>query len=285
MSGCNVPETATAAQLVDASSPAYHRITLALNPRDAATRPTLPNPTYAPSRVVDRVRTRLVAAAAAALAASGQPNASFVEYGADLGLVALPLLRMGYRAHLVQPLPENARLLRASLCLNNYTAVATLHGPLALGDGGASSVCMAIAHGGERSLRSLYATPASACPRDGFRVRSRTLDDVIDCSRSGAVSVLRIDAAGAELDVLRGARRVLAECRPRAVLLEDSGRSGRGRSNSLAVKYLLQRGYYVHEQIGEGGIEDRVHLRLRGANARRRSAKLWCCSEAIKTCC
>ena len=166
--------------------------------------PLLLSSLVAPSRAVDRVRRQLVAAAAAALAASGQPNASFVEYGADLGLVALPLLRMGYRAHLVQPLPENARLLRASLCLNNYTAVATLHGPLALGDGGASSACMAIAHGGERSLRSIYATPAPACPRDGFRVRSRTLDDVIDSSRSGAVSVLRVDAAGARRAAVRG---------------------------------------------------------------------------------
>ena len=61
-------------------------------------------------------------------------------------------------------------------------------------------------------------------------VQVRTLDDF--CLQNGIsnIDLLKIDVEGYELEVLRGAKRMLSECRIKALYLESTARSNRSHS-------------------------------------------------------
>ena len=83
---------------------------------------------------------------------------------------------------------------------------------------------------------SLYGTLSGA-----QEVEVKTLDDVLAGEK---VEVIKADVEGAELDVLKGARRTLAEQRPLLILeLKEHNQARAGHTIKDVVDWLASRGY------------------------------------------
>ncbi|MDX2132111.1 MAG: FkbM family methyltransferase [Planctomycetota bacterium] len=83
------------------------------------------------------------------------------------------------------------------------------------------------------------------------KVRARSLDSYV-AETGVAPDFLKIDTEGAELDVLRGMERLLAEKRP-ALTLEvgDVGTQAGDRESRRVVDHMLARGYDAFELAGD----------------------------------
>jgi FkbM family methyltransferase len=128
----------------------------------------------------------------------------FADVGANIGVYTVGAARRGAMVVSYEPNPRVAALLRRNIGLNGVedrvtvseAAVGAVHGELLLSPIGVLDVA------------------ARIDPAGSVRVRSVTLD--------GPFDVVKIDVEGYELEVLEGARALLADParRPRAVFLE-----------------------------------------------------------------
>jgi FkbM family methyltransferase len=140
------------------------------------------------------------------------PAAVFWDIGAHIGFFSFLASRVvGSDGQVVafEPLPANRTRLEQGIALNQLENV----------DVQPAVVCSAA---GETTLRghpqstrwSLYPDDREALP--GIRVRAVTIDEA--CRASRRPDVLKVDVEGAEIDVLRGAERLLSEHRPRMLV-------------------------------------------------------------------
>ncbi len=147
-----------------------------------------------------------------AAAAVAGPN--FIDVGANVGLIALPMARVSGRVLAVEPVPENADALQASLALNGLTNIHLVR-------------CAAGAEPGEVTLtregrfgqtrgNAVIDTEASSVVMGGIRTNAvpvRTLDDIAS-EAGGRWHVIKIDCEGFDVNVVKGARVLLMEQRP-----------------------------------------------------------------------
>lgn len=134
-----------------------------------------------------------------------------VDVGAHVGAVTVPLARRVGPAGLVvavEPTPRTVGVLRRTLALNGLTERVILHECAAGAADGTARLELA-AIGSHNSLLPLGTEAVGA-----VEVAVRPLDALVPAGRE--ISVLKIDAEGMELEVLRGAER----------LLHDNGRAG-----------------------------------------------------------
>jgi len=115
------------------------------------------------------------------------------------------------RVYIFEPLPANCSRIRRLIDLNPKLPIELIEAAAADQKGTAEFQTMPDSSMGKLSASSFH-------PRDRgtgtIEVRVATLDDLFTQGRIGAPSVIKIDVEGAELLVLRGARRLLAECQP-----------------------------------------------------------------------
>lgn len=92
-----------------------------------------------------------------------------------------------------------------------------------------------------------------------------TLDDFFSDAGRRPPNVVKIDVEGWEEEVIRGARRFLAQARPRAVIIERNQLilSAMNRSWSAAESLMLDVGYAPSEDLG-ADVVFRPHSRLDG---------------------
>ncbi len=181
----------------------------------------------------------------AILAASLAPDANCVDVGANVGDVLAEMVRLAPRGrHLAfEPLPALAAELTVRFPAVDVRAVA-------LGDADEPAEFVhVITRPGWSGLRE------RPYPRDErlerITVEVARLDDVLP---DGYVpAFVKIDVEGGELDVLRGARRTLAEHRP-VMAIEH----GLGSADSFGAKpqelhgLLTELGYRVFDLDGDG---------------------------------
>ena len=138
-----------------------------------------------------------------------------IDVGAHVGTFTVPLAQRvgaGGQVIAVEPTPRTAGALRRSLALNALQERVTLH------------ECAAGATTGQVQLHlARLGSHNSLLPLDGeqegeVEVEMRPLDDLVPAGRPS--SVIKIDAEGLELDVLRGAGRVLRESPGAGVIAE-----------------------------------------------------------------
>lgn len=147
-----------------------------------------------------------------------------VDAGAHDGLLALPLARLpGARVLAFEPLPAAfARLVTAGAGLPNLEAR-----PQALGDApGELALTVPVVDGVALEQWASTVKDFAAHPHVG---RQRVMVPVVtlDSLALPQLSALKIDAEGAEYEVLRGARQTLRRCRPLLTLeLEERHRAG-----------------------------------------------------------
>ena len=178
-----------------------------------------------------------------------KPGMTFFDVGAHFGyfsLLAAWLVGDAGQVHSFEPTPSTFEVLSANLGgrsnvkLNNM-ALFREESSLALADYGITYAAYNTLGGGKLDA----ATKARLSPRQ-VTVRATSLDRY--AAETGAKpGFVKIDAEGAELDILKGMERVLAEARP-AVSLEvgDPGGGDAGGSRGV-LEYLASKGYTPFE--------------------------------------
>ena len=174
------------------------------------------------------------------------------DVGANIGLSALEFSRAAGPSGKVmafEPHPDTAARLRGNLAQNSANNVTIIQAAV-----GAKPGKVTFHESAHATLSS-----ASVIPRDlvrSFEVPVTTVDIVWDEAGKPVVSALKIDVEGGELEVLRGARELLARDHP-AVLLEAWGDEQLRPIDAL----LVDAGYTQHQP---DGFEPRNYLYLFG---------------------
>ncbi|HTB71418.1 MAG TPA: FkbM family methyltransferase [Solirubrobacteraceae bacterium] len=167
-----------------------------------------------------------------------RPGAVVWDVGANIGFYTLIAARLVERGRVIafEPLPENQAAIRANLELNGLTNV-ELAG-IALADrAGDAELQM---HG-ESTWAKLDTSEDTSFKRGSdatgsVPVEVSTLDAQLE--RFPAPDVVKIDIEGAEVAALRGASRLLEQCRP-TLICELHG------TNGPVTALLTERGYDV----------------------------------------
>jgi FkbM family methyltransferase len=142
-------------------------------------------------------------------------NGTFVDIGANIGAIALDIAirRPDARIIAIEPSPAVLPYLTHNITHNRITNVHL----------------EALAASDREGEIDFYLPPsahfgmASAAPQFGVepvRVRAQTLDAILASIAVSNVSVIKIDAEGAELDVIRGAARLLSADDAPALIFE-----------------------------------------------------------------
>jgi FkbM family methyltransferase len=138
-----------------------------------------------------------------------------IDVGAHVGRHTLPLARLvGWRGtcYAFEPIPPIRRVLMRRLRLRRWLRSAVVH-PFALSDRtGTADFTLALDGLEESGLRKRVAYNREAGRLSQLTVEVRRLDEVIPAR--DRIRFIKIDVEGGELDVLRGATRILEESRP-----------------------------------------------------------------------
>jgi FkbM family methyltransferase len=186
-----------------------------------------------------------------AILAQLNPNGVYVDVGANVGALALPVaaLRKDVRIVCVEGDPDIASILRRNVMENgrsNITMVECLAGP-------AAHVAV-----------PFYRAPAhkfgmgSVGPQFGgppIVLKQRALDDVLDELGIAHVDVMKLDIEGAEFGALRGLMRRLTNARPPAIVFEFVDWAEAripGQSPGEAQAFLISLGYRLF-RLARGG--------------------------------
>lgn len=175
------------------------------------------------------------------------PSGSIIEVGANIGASLVPLASAypGLEFHCVEPVPEFFELLTANASTFDDIGNVRLYN-CALGASNNEELRLRV-HVGTAGAVSEYDTHQLV--RD-VSVPTRCADDMFGHLR---VLLMKVDVDGFEIDVLRGAERLLTSQRP-ILFLEFSTRIMRRRGvNPEAVTSLISRCGYDHVSIFENG--------------------------------
>lgn len=146
-----------------------------------------------------------------------RPGTTAIDVGANVGIFTVPLaLAVGTRGRVlaVEPSPENVAQLEHNIRLNDLENVDVHAIALASAPGE-----VALQLGADPAFHSTATVVRSRDAAATTTVRAETLDNIWREADSPAVSFLKIDTEGAELDVLNGARELLEAWRM-PILLE-----------------------------------------------------------------
>jgi FkbM family methyltransferase len=176
---------------------------------------------------------------------------TLVDIGAHDGLLTIPLARLpGSRVLAFEPLPNAFARLQAALHATFGEAPANVEcHHLALGDHeGSITLAMPVLDGVAQeqwaSTAKDYAAHVSArVTVERFTVPMRSLDDFALAD----VTAIKLDAEGAEYEILRGARETLLRCRP-VLTLEVEERHRQGSTYAVPA-YLDALGYDVFFEL------------------------------------
>lgn len=138
----------------------------------------------------------------------------FIDIGANIGLISLPLIKRKEHAKaiLFEPSPVANRQLNKNIISNELIDRAVAYN-YALSNQNSDSVRFAVNDYDDSSLDGLVFTERT----EGYKtieVRQRKLDDVIKEVSVERIDVIKIDCEGAELLVLQGAVECIAQFKP-----------------------------------------------------------------------
>jgi FkbM family methyltransferase len=178
--------------------------------------------------------------------ASLRPGMTFVDVGANIGyFTLLAASRVGPAGRVLsfEPTPRVCQRLRENIQLNNLSNVVTVQ--KAIADQAGKARFFQSSEDPEEN--SLFRHETGADPVD---VDIATLDDELWKHNIREVDLLKIDAEGAELAVLKGARALLsAPNRPAIVLEVNPVTLGQAGIDPQQVLNLLEQYGYVWEEI------------------------------------
>lgn len=172
----------------------------------------------------------------AALVERAPRGTTAIDVGANVGIYALELSKaVGEQGTVIaiEPWPDNVRRLKETIAGNSIANIRIL--PCAVG----SEPGMVEMYGG---CDPAYVTSVPMHGRGAYsqmrRIEQRTLDQLWADAGMPAVSVVKVDVEGSELEVLKGARRLLAACHPTLLCEANSTEKA-----LLLTRYLRDLGY------------------------------------------
>ncbi len=180
------------------------------------------------------------------------PGATALDVGANVGFLSVIAARLAGgsgRVIAFEPLEENCRRIRHNAALNadaaGFAPITVRCEALGAADGSAAFQLSEVSTWGR--LESTGQTPGR--PAGVREVPVRSLDSLLAEGVFGtppALRLLKIDVEGAEADVLRGGRTLLADLRP-VLLIELHG------TNAAVMRELDRAGYHAAVVGGDGG--------------------------------
>ena len=171
--------------------------------------------------------------------AHAREGSTAIDIGANVGIFTVPLaLSVGAHGRViaVEPSPENVEQLDYNIRLNDLGNVDVQ--PIALA---AEPGEVALQLGADPAFHSTTTVVRSRDAATSTIVRADTLDHVWREAGSPDVSFLKIDTEGGELDVLHGARELLAGC-GMPILLEAKEQERIRALDELLVPLGYRRG-------------------------------------------
>lgn len=165
------------------------------------------------------------------------PGGVFIDVGANLGyysLLASSWVGDAGRVVAFEPLAQTFSRLLRNIEMNRARNVVPLR--LACAASAGARRMLTFADSGWSHL----ATEGT----DGEQVEATTIDDTVESLNPGRVDVLKIDAEGADFDVLRGARHTLVHFRP-TVLMETHHLQRFGATVEMVRDFLESLGYEI----------------------------------------
>lgn len=204
------------------------------------------------------------------------PPGLFVDMGANIGHHSLVFAKAGYSVLAFEPLRLNRIAFRTSLCANTDVRKRVMLVATALGSQTTRGPCVTFAYQKNRGNGELAcgeeATCAQKCVAPACthceNVNITTLDAALDSALAegsapsssrrrkhnvaeAPVVAAKLDAEGAECDILEGGHSLLAVYRPALVQVEVAG-GGRMSNRMHCVKQAAARhGYVVNYRRGE----------------------------------
>jgi FkbM family methyltransferase len=177
-----------------------------------------------------------------------QHDMAVIDVGANEGVYTLfAASRVGPKGRVVAVEPSSRELIRLRKNLDINALGNVLVAESALGEE-AGEVDLAVAepsHAGQNTVGRSVSNP-KVTTESIERVRVQTLDEVVSEARLRRVDFIKIDAEGAELNVLRGARRTLERFTPVLQLeIEPAALAHHGVTSDNVTEELTERGYGV----------------------------------------
>jgi len=177
-----------------------------------------------------------------------RPGMTVVDVGANFGYYSLlfgEAVGPNGRVVAVEPAPSTARLLALSLELNGYSRSTALH-EVALGRNASGEAHFYIPpHEPKNALVIAAARP------DSIKVKATNLDTLLDAY--DRVDLIKIDAEGAELDIVGGMEAVVARHEPLVVLEFNAHRYRDARAFLSKLRGLFKR---IRVLRFDGGLAD-----------------------------
>jgi FkbM family methyltransferase len=193
------------------------------------------------------------------------PGSTVVDVGANVGFFTLKFASwVGERGQVIaiEPDVENFETLAAKIDAAGLERRVRLHQAAAAAEAGYVHLRRNELHPGDHRI---------TLDGGGIVVPAVTVDDLVGAAGARSVSLVKVDVQGAEMLVLAGAKRTLAEMRPALfVEVDNDALLAFGSSASALVAYVGEAGYQMHELASDGPprklAQDRLFARLKGGS-------------------
>lgn len=180
------------------------------------------------------------------------PGMTFFDVGSFHGIYALVAAkRLGHQGQVVafEPSPAERRRLELHLRMNGFRSVRVE--PCALGSASSKSEFFAVVRGD--MTRGGLRPPASPDAVKPLAVEVVSLDQYVLNRSMDRIDVMKLDVEGGELDVFRGATRVLTEMRPMIIceVLDLATRAWGYEAKEIVT--MLEKYDFVWFEFGRDG--------------------------------
>lgn len=165
-----------------------------------------------------------------------KPGMTVVDVGANFGYYTVlfgAAVGSSGRVVAVEPTPSTAQLLALSIQLNGHTRRTALH-KVALGRSAAGDAHIFVPPNEPKNARVVPAAGANT-----IKVKATNLDTLL--KGYDRVDLVKIDAEGAEADIVSGMEAVIAERRPAVVLEFNAGRYPDAKAFLSKLRTLFKR--------------------------------------------
>ncbi len=175
----------------------------------------------------------------------------FVNVGDNYGYYVCMARQMNVRCIAVEPVPVNVETLRRNIAINNWTDKIDVH-PVACGEKSGSAVIFG--EGTGASLISGWARNPKALKHT---VPVRPLDELLAKETITSSTVFLVDVEGFELEVLRGAKEIMASPN-RPIWMLESGLTDHRPGGQMNLGFLdvmeiiLENDYRVFSALDIG---------------------------------
>lgn len=177
-----------------------------------------------------------------ALASLARPSDVCYDIGANLGFFSILLGRIVGPTgvvHAFEPVPRNAAAIERNARLNHLENISVLRLALSCADG--DGELLLARHVGGAVLKGAGVPPDLV---GSLRVKTASLDRLVERGQVRLPDIVKIDVEGAEMDVLQGMENVLRRGAPTLILeLDDETADGCERKVAACQAFLRELGY------------------------------------------